>query len=107
MLGPDESVQLSVELKNAGPFDGAEAVQLYIRDEYGSVTRPVKELKAVQKPFLKAGESTTLVFEITPAMLACWGAKEKWEVEPGEFTIMIGSTSADEDLQTVSLTVNT
>lgn len=107
VIGPDESVRLTVELKNAGPFDGAEAVQLYIRDEYGSVTRPVKELKAVQKPFLKAGESTTLVFEITPAMLACWGAKEKWEVEPGEFTIMIGSTSADEDLQTVSLTVNT
>ena len=107
VIGPDESVRLTVELRNAGPFDGAEAVQLYIRDEYGSVTRPVKELKAVQKPFLKAGESTTLVFEITPAMLACWGAKEKWEVEPGEFTIMIGSTSADEDLQTVSLTVNT
>ena len=107
VIGPDESVELSVKLKNVGSRDGAEAVQLYIRDEYGSVTRPVKELKAVQKPFLKAGESTTLVFEITPAMLACWGAKEKWEVEPGEFTIMIGSTSADEDLQTVSLTVNT
>ena len=103
----DESVTLSVTLKNTGAYDGAEAVQLYIRDEYGSVTRPVKELKAVQKPFLKAGESTTLVFEITPEMLSCWGAAEKWEVEPGDFTVMVGSTSADEDLQKVTLTVNT
>lgn len=103
----DESVTLSVTLKNTGAYDGAEAVQLYIRDEYGSVTRPVKELKAVQKPFLKAGESTTLVFEITPEMLSCWGAAEKWEVEPGDFTVMVGSTSADEGLQKVTLTVNT
>ena len=105
VIGPDESVTLSVELKNAGPYDGAEAAQLYIRDEYGSVTRPIKELKAVQKPFLKAGESTKLVFEITPAMLACWGANEKWEVEPGDFTLMVGSSSADEDLKTITLTI--
>ena len=66
----------------------------------------MKELKAVQKPFLKAGESTTLVFDITPGMLSCWGAAEKWEVEPGDFTVMVGSTSADEGLQKVTLTVN-
>ena len=105
VIGPDESVTLSVELKNAGARDGAEATQLYIRDEYGSVTRPVKELKAVQKTFLKAGESVRLTFEITPEMLACWGAKEKWEVEPGDFTIMVGSSSADEDLKSISLTI--
>ena len=106
VIGPDESVELSVELKNTGDRDGAEAAQLYIRDEYGSVTRPVKELKAVQKPFLKAGESTRLVFEITPEMLACWGAAEKWAVEPGDFTLMVGSSSADEDLKTISLTIH-
>lgn len=105
VIRADESVTLSVELKNTGAYDGAEAVQLYIRDEYGSVTRPVKELKAVQKPFLKAGESVQLTFTITPEMLACWGAGEKWEVEPGDFTILVGSTSADEDLQGVGLTV--
>ena len=99
VMGPGDSATLSVVLTNAGPVDGAEAVQLYIRDEYGSVTRPVKELKAVQKPFLKAGESTRLTFEITPQMLACWGAAQKWEVEPGAFTIMVGSSSADEDLK--------
>ena len=106
VIGPDESVELSVELKNTGDRDGAEAAQLYIRDEYGSVTRPVKELKAVQKPFLKAGGSTRLVFEITPDMLACWGAAEKWAVEPGDFTLMVGSSSADEDLKTISLTIH-
>ena len=105
VIGPNESVELSVELKNAGERDGAEAAQLYIRDEYGSVTRPVKELKAVEKRFLKAGESTKLVFTITPEMLACWGAAEKWAVEPGEFTLMVGSSSADEDLKTISLTI--
>ena len=105
VMGPGDSATLSVVLTNAGPVDGAEAVQLYIRDEYGSVTRPVKELKAVQKPFLKAGESTRLTFEITPQMLACWGAAQKWEVEPGAFTIMVGSSSADEDLKSISLTI--
>ena len=86
-------------------MDGAEAVQLYIRDDYGSVTRPVKELKGVQKLFLKAGESATVEFEITPEMLECWGACEKWTVEPGTFTIMTGSSSADKDLKSVQLTV--
>ena len=104
-ITPDESVTLSIRVSNTGAMDGAEAVQLYIRDEYGSVTRPVKELKAVQKAFLKAGESVDLSFEITPSMLACWGANEKWEVEPGDFTIMVGSSSADQDLKNIGLCV--
>ena len=94
---------LNVEVKNAGLVAGAEAVQLYVRDEYGSVTRPVKELKAIRKVFLKPGESVDIQFDITPEMLACWGASEKWEVEPGEFTLMVGSSSADSDLRTIRL----
>ena len=105
VIGPDESATVRIRVSNTGAMDGAEAVQLYIRDEYGSVTRPVKELKAVQKPYLKAGESVDLSFEITPDMLACWGASEKWTVEPGDFTIMVGSSSADEDLKSVKLCV--
>lgn len=101
----DDCAELTVTLRNSGKVAGAEAVQLYIRDEYGSVTRPVKELKAVQKVFLEPGESKQLTFEITPAMLECWGAAEKWEVEPGEFTILVGSSSADEDLQGLTLNV--
>ena len=101
----DDCAELTVTLRNSGKVAGAEAVQLYIRDEYGSVTRPVKELKAVQKVFLEPGESKQLTFEITPDMLACWGASEKWEVEPGDFTILIGSSSADEDLQGLPLCI--
>ena len=101
----NESVTVNFTLTNDGPSDGAETAQLYIRDEYGSVTRPVKELKGFRKVFLKAGESVRMSFDITPEMLACWGAKERWEVEPGDFTIMIGSSSADSDLNCVSLKV--
>lgn len=90
---------------NRGPYDGDEVVQLYIRDEYGSVTRPVKELKAFRRISLKNGESAKVEFEITPEMLQCWGASEKWTVEPGDFTILIGSSSADTDLTPLPLKV--
>jgi beta-glucosidase len=105
-IGRKESVALSVKVKNAGLFAGAEAVQLYVRDEYGSVTRPVKELKAIRKVFLKPGESVDIQFDITPEMLACWGASELWEVEPGEFTLMVGPSSMDSDLRAVGLLVS-
>ena len=103
VLHPGGSICLSVPLHNAGPYDGAEAVQLYIRDDYASVTRPVKELKGVQKVPLKAGESTTVQFEITPSMLECWSAAGKWVTEPGSFTLMAGSSSADSDLQCIRI----
>ena len=105
-IGRNESVVLNVEVKNAGLVAGAEAVQLYVRDEYGSVTRPVKELKAIRKVFLKPGESADIQFDITPEMLACWGISQCWEVEPGEFTLMVGSSSADADLKAVGLFVS-
>ncbi|MBP5486208.1 MAG: glycoside hydrolase family 3 C-terminal domain-containing protein [Bacteroidales bacterium] len=102
---PDgETTAITVRITNEGPFDGAEVVQLYIRDEYASVTRPVKELKAFKRIFLKNGESTDVTFDITPEMLQCFGADNRWTVEPGEFTIMVGSSSADEDLQSISFT---
>ena len=97
---------VSIRITNEGPFDGAEVVQLYIRDEYASVTRPVKELKAFKRIFLKNGESTDVTFQITPEMLQCFGADNEWTVEPGDFTIMVGSSSADEDLQQLSLRLN-
>ncbi len=97
---------VSIRITNEGPFDGAEVVQLYIRDEYASVTRPVKELKAFKRIFLKNGESTDVTFQITPEMLQCFGADNEWTVEPGDFTIMVGSSSSDEDLQQLSLRIN-
>lgn len=104
-MDADGSVTLKVTVRNAGPMDGAEAVQLYIRDEYGSVTRPVKELKAVQKVWLEAGESRELSFGITPDMLSCWGSDEEWKVEPGEFTLMVGPSSDGKSLKSVPLRV--
>ena len=96
---------VTVKVTNEGPYDGAEVVQLYIRDEFASMTRPVKELKAFKRIFLKNGESTDVTFEITPEMLQCFGAENKWTVEPGDFTIMVGSSSADQNLQSCHLKI--
>lgn len=104
-MGTKDSAKLSVKLTNSGSRDGDEVVQVYIRDEYGSVTRPVKELKAFRRVSLKAGESQTLEFDITPEMLQCYGAQNSWSVEPGDFTIMVGSSSRDEDLISLPLQV--
>ncbi len=102
----DALATVSINVTNEGPYDGTEVVQLYVRDEYASVTRPVKELKAFRRVFLKVGESAEVTFAITPEMLQCFGADNRWSVEPGEFTILIGSSSADQDLQKLSLTVD-
>ncbi len=103
----DLPVRVCVEVTNSGVMDGDEVVQLYVRDEYASVTRPVKELKAFRRVHIPAGESVKVEFEITPEMLACWSGKgDVWTVEPGEFTLMVGSSSADKDLQTLTLHVD-
>lgn len=99
------STNVLVEVTNVGPRAGTEVVQLYIRDCICSVTRPVKELKGFQKVFLKPGETKTVTLAITPASLAFWDVRMKYVVEPGEFEIMIGSSSRDQDLQEVVLTV--
>ena len=89
---------VSVAVTNAGPREGVEVVQLYIRDELSSVTRPVKELKGFQRVPLKPGETRTVRFEITPRTLEFFNLEMKRVVEPGAFEIMIGGSSA----QTVS-----
>lgn len=101
----DESVMVSFDVTNTGKMDGTEIVQLYIRDEYGSVTRPVKELKGFQRVFLKAGETKRVEFAVTPDELKFYTARGVWEVEPGDFTILVGSSSADNDLQALALKV--
>lgn len=96
---------VSVEVTNTGSVAGTEVVQLYIRDEYASVTRPVKELKAFRRVELRSGEKARVEFEIEDEMLRIWSANGRWEVEPGDFTISIGSSSADSDLKSVTLTI--
>jgi beta-glucosidase len=99
-----DSTTVSFTLKNTGARDGDEVVQLYIRDMLSSVARPVMELKGFQRIHLKAGESKTISFVITPEMLSMLDINMKEVVEPGEFRIMIGASSKDIKLkQTLSV----
>jgi len=91
----DEKVLATVTVKNAGNYDGEEVVQLYLRDIYASVTRPVKELKAFQKIFLKKGESRDVSFEIGIDDLKFYNNELQWEAEPGDFVVFIGTNSRD------------
>jgi beta-glucosidase len=94
-LKGNQVLKASITVTNTGKYDGKEVVQLYIRDVAGSVTRPVKELKGFQKIDLKAGESKTVSFSITPEDLKFYNYDLKYDWEPGEFEIMIGANSRD------------
>lgn len=101
----DESVKISIDIKNTGNMKGDEVVQLYIRDVVSSVTRPVKELKDFARVTLESGETKTVTFEITPEKLAFWDINMDFVVEPGEFKLMVGNSSRNEDLTSIILTV--
>ena len=88
-------VTISFELRNVGKMSGDEVVQLYIRDEYASVTRPVKELKGFQKVRLDPGEKRKIVFTLPTELLAFYDEDMRLIIEPGEFTVMVGSSSED------------
>ncbi|MBB6499314.1 glycoside hydrolase family 3 N-terminal domain-containing protein [Pedobacter cryoconitis] len=90
-----EPVQASFTLKNTGHYDGDEVVQLYIRDVLATVSRPVLELKGFKRIHLKAGETRQVSFEIAPHMLEMLNAEMKTVIEPGDFRIMIGSSSRE------------
>jgi len=100
------STQVQVEVTNTGSREGAEVVQLYIRDVVSTVTRPVKELKGFKKVWLKPGETTTVAIDITPASLKFFDINMKYVVEPGDFDIMVGTSSRDKDLTKLKLVVN-
>jgi len=91
----DMTISATIPLTNTGNFDGAEVVQLYIRDVVGSITRPLKELKGFQKIFLKAGETRTVTFDISPEDLKFYNSDLKYGWEPGDFVIMVGGNSRD------------
>jgi beta-glucosidase len=105
VIAVGESTAVSVTVTNTGARAGHEVVQLYIRDDVSSVTRPVKELKGFQKVLLQPGASTTVTLAITPDSLAFHDDRMRYVVEPGTFTLMVGTSSRDEDLQTLSLRV--
>ncbi|KQT23675.1 beta-D-glucoside glucohydrolase [Chryseobacterium sp. Leaf405] len=91
----NQTIQASVTVTNSGNYDGAEVVQLYIRDMVGSITRPVKELKGFQKVMLKKGESKKITFDITPESLKFYNGDLKYDWESGEFDVMIGTNSEE------------
>lgn len=86
-----------VILKNVGEYEGAEAVQLYICDEVGSVVRPVRELKGFQKIWLKPGEEKQVTFTITEEMLKFYDINMEYVAEKGRFTVFIGGDSSTQN----------
>ena len=100
-----ESVKVSVDVMNKGEKRGQEVVQMYIRDVVSSVTRPVKELKGFKKITLEPGESKTVSFTILPEHLSFTNIDMKYGIEAGDFEIMLGNSSRDEDLTKTILRV--
>jgi beta-glucosidase len=94
-LKGNQKLTVSVNVKNTGAVKGKEVVQLYIKDEVGSITRPVQELKGFQKIELAAGESKNVSFEITPELLKFYNSDLKFDWESGDFQIMVGTNSKE------------
>jgi len=97
-ISKGENLEVSVDVTNTGKMDGTEIVQLYLRDKFSSVTRPVKELKDFSRVTLKAGETKTVHFTISPDKLTFLDKNLKPVIESGEFIVMVGSSSQDKDL---------
>ena len=98
-------LSVSVNVKNIGEISGDEIVQLYISDKYSSITRPVKELKAYRRVSLKPGESKEIVFDLKKSDFAYYNSEMNSIVEAGDFDILVGNSSRDEDLKYATFNV--
>jgi len=98
-----ENVRVEVDIRNTGRRAGDQVVQLYVRDDAASITRPVIELKRFQRVTLQPGERRTITFELNPDDLALWNLEMRRVVEPGTFTLSSGPDSAT--LRNATLTV--
>ena len=98
-------LSVSVNVKNVGEIAGDEIVQLYISDKYSSITRPVKELKAYQRVSLKPGELKEIVFELNKSAFAYYDSEMNYVVEAGDFDILVGNSSRDEDLKNINFNI--
>jgi beta-glucosidase len=88
-------ITVSCTITNTGKYKGEEIVQLYLKDEFASLVRPIKELKDFKKILLQPGESKTISFVIDKEKLSFYNQQLKWTAEPGTFNLMIGSASDD------------
>lgn len=94
-IGLNGSIRVSVAVRNTGARSGDETVQLYVHQQVGSVTRPIKELKAFERVTLAPGESRTVAFLLTAETFRMWNVQMQRLVEPGAFDIMTGPNSVD------------
>ncbi len=99
-------LRVSVDVKNVGEISGDEIVQLYISDKYSSVTRPVKELKDFKRVSLKPGELKEVIFELDESAFAYYDAEMNYIVEAGQFDILIGNSSREEDLKKIYFNID-
>lgn len=98
-----QPLDVTVTVRNTGPYDGEEVVQLYLRDLVGSISRPVKELKGFQKVWLQKGESKRLTFCLTPDDLKFYNDALAWAAEPGAFQVFVGGNSRDGQMAAFTL----
>ena len=95
VIGPQENITLSCTVKNTGKKAGDEVVQLYIRDDFSSVTTYDKVLRGFERIHLQPGEEQTVNFTLTPQDLGLWDKNNRFTVEPGSFSVMVGASSQD------------
>ena len=93
--GKGTYTRVAVTVTNTGKCEGEEVVQLYVRDEVASITRPIKELKGFEKIKLSPGESKTVTFDVKDEQLGFYNNQMKFIVEKGDFTLMVGGNSRD------------
>jgi beta-glucosidase len=104
-INADGSTTVSIDVTNTGQREGDEVVQMYVRDDYASVGRYLKMLKGFERITLKPGETKTVSFNLGFDQLNILNQDMKKVVEPGTFTISVGISSVDKDLQKVTLKV--
>lgn len=94
-IGPFETIEIRVDVENVGSRVGDEVVQLYLRDHYASMARPVKELAGFKRITLEPGEKQTVIFEVKASQMAFLDMNMQWKVEKGTFLVEVGSSSQD------------
>ena len=105
-VGAEDVVRVSVDLTNTGRLPGTEVVQVYISDLVTSVSWADRELKAFRRVRLDPGQTCKVVFDLPVAEWTLVDAECRRKVEPGQFQVLVGSSSRREDLQAVTVTVD-
>ena len=93
--GSKADITVTADVMNTGALAGDEVAQLYIREDVSSVETPIKALKGFSRIHLKPGETRTVTFHVPQDQLAVWNTKNQWAIEPGEYTVMVGGSSAN------------